>query len=87
MLYLACFDFLLHHKPDTLSQRADHGTDTEDNSNITLLAPKLFAAHALEGLEFTRPELDILHDIRKGVKNTEEEPIAKAIEELWKSST
>jgi hypothetical protein len=93
-LYLARFDFMLHHrpgksmgKPDALSRRADHGTGTRDNSNITLLAPKLFAVRALEGLEFAGPELDILRDIRKGVKNPEEEPIAKAVEQLRKSST
>jgi hypothetical protein len=43
-LYLTRFDFLLHHrsgksmgKLDALSQRADHGTSTDDNSNILLL--------------------------------------------------
>lgn len=93
-LDLACFDFMLHHrpgksmgKPDALSRRADHGTGMGDNSNITLLAPKLFVVRALEGLEFAGPELDILRDIRKGVKKLEEEPIAKAIEQLRKSST
>ena len=57
-LYLAHFDFLLHHrpgksmgKPDALSRRADHGTGASDNSDIVLLAPKLFAVRALEGLE------------------------------------
>ena len=74
-------------KLDALSRRADHGTGMGDNSNITLLAPKLFMVRALEGLEFTGPELDILRDIRKGVKNPEEEPIAKAVEQLRKSST
>jgi hypothetical protein len=94
LLYLARFDFLLHHrpsksmgKPDALSQRADHGTGADDNSNITLLTPKLFAVHALEGLEFASPELNILHDIRKGIKNPAEEPIAKAAAQLQKSST
>ncbi|KAG5715706.1 hypothetical protein E4T56_gene199 [Termitomyces sp. T112] len=49
-LYLANFDFSLHHKPgqsmgkpDTLSQRADHGMEEGDNSNIVLLCSKLFA--------------------------------------------
>jgi hypothetical protein len=71
-LYLAQFDFLLHHrpgksrcKPDTLSQRADHGTSADDNSNIMLLTTKLFAVCMLEGLEFASLELDILHDIHK----------------------
>ena len=52
-----------------------------------LLPPKLFAVRALEGLEFAGPELDILCDICKGVKNPEEEPIAKAVKQLRKSST
>src|SRR5437016_1359021 len=93
-LYLARFDFLLHHrpgksmgKPDALSRRADHGTGAGDNSDIVLLAPKHFAVRVLEALEFAGPELDILQDIRKGVRNPEEEPIAKAVKLLRKSST
>jgi hypothetical protein len=93
-LYLACFDFLLHHrpsksmgKPDVLSQMADHGTSADDNSDIMLLTPNLFAVHMLEGLEFTSPELDILQDICKGIKDPVEELIAKATEQLRKSST
>jgi hypothetical protein len=69
-LYLTQFNFLLHHrpgksmgKPEVLSWRADHGTGADDNSNIMLLTPKLFAVRALEGLEFTSLELDILHDM------------------------
>jgi len=72
-LYLAWFDFLLHHKPgksmgkpDALSWRADHGTSEGDNSNITLLTPKFFAVCALEGLEVAGAEVDILRDIRAG---------------------
>jgi len=93
-LYLSRFDFLLHHKPgksmgkpDALSRRADHGTGSADNSDIVLLAPKVFAVRALEGLEFKGPEVDILRDIRKGVKDPQEESIAKAAKELRKSST
>jgi len=43
-------------KPDTLSCRSDHGTGTDDNSDVVLLTPKLFVVHALEGLQFTGPE-------------------------------
>ena len=49
-LLLDRFDFLLHHHPgktmgksDVLSWRADHRTGTEDNQNLTLLTPNLFA--------------------------------------------
>ena len=93
-LYLARFDFLLHHKPgksmgkpDALSRWADHGTGSDDNSNITLLAPKLFVAQALEGLEVAGSELDILRDIRKGVKQPDEEPITKVVQQLRQSAT
>jgi len=48
---------------------------------------KLFAVRALEGLQFTRPEQDILRDIRQGTKQPKEEPIARATQELQKSST
>src|SRR6266581_4331300 len=71
-LYLARFDFVLHHKPgktmgkpDALSCRADHRTGADNNSNIVLLPPKLFVIHALEGLEFAGLEWDILRDIRQ----------------------
>jgi len=40
----------------------------------------------MEGLQFVGPEQDILRDIRKGVKHPEEEPIARAAQELRKSS-
>jgi len=93
-LYLSCFDFTLHHKPgkmmgkpDALSHRADHGTGADDNSDIVLLPPKLFAVHALEGLEFAGPEWDILWDVHRSTKRLEEEPVTKAVQELRKLST
>ena len=72
-------------KPDALSRRSDHGTGADDNSDVVLLTPKLFAVRALEGLEFTGPEQDILRDIRQGTKQPKEEP--RAAQELQKSST
>jgi len=94
LLYLSRFDFALHHKPgksmgkpDALSRRSDHGTGTDDNSDIVLLTPKLFVVRALEGLQFTGPEQDILRDIRQGTKQPKEEPVARAAQELRKSST
>ena len=69
-LLLARFDFLLHHRPgktmgksDTLSRRSDHGSSTDDNWNLTLLTPNLFAIRALEGLQVVREEKDILKEI------------------------
>ena len=74
-------------KPDALSCRADHGTSEGDNSDITLLTPKLFAIQALEGLRVVGLEVDILRDICKGSQDPEEEPVTKAVKELHKSST
>ena len=69
-LLLARFDFLLHHHPrktmgksDALSWRVDHRTGTEDNQNLTLLTPNLFAMRALEGLEVSGEEKDLLRQI------------------------
>jgi len=66
-LYLSCFNFMLHHKPgksmgkpDTHSCRSDHGTSADNNSDIVLLSPKLFAICAIEGLQFARLEQNIL---------------------------
>jgi len=74
-------------KPDALSRRSDHGTGADDNSDVVLLTPKLFAVRALEGLQFTRPEQDILQDVRQGTKQPKEEPIARAAQELQKLSS
>src|SRR4029077_6888302 len=56
-LFLARFDFVLHHRPgksmgksDALSRRADHGTGSDDNSNMVLLSPSHLAVCTLEGL-------------------------------------
>jgi len=85
-LYLARFNFLLHHrprhamgKPDALSRRADHGNGASDNENIVLLRLEFLAVHALEGVELTGMEQKILSNIHKENRNEDqEEPIAKA---------
>ena len=64
----------------------DHGTGTDDNSNIVFFNPKLFTVCAMEGLEFFGPEHNILRDIHKGVKHPGGEPITKTAQELCKSS-
>jgi hypothetical protein len=84
-LFLARFNFLLHHHPgksmgksDTLSHRADHRTGSKDNSDITLLTPAFFCAQALEGTEIVREEWSILTDIWKGTRDgRKEEVVAK----------
>ena len=85
-LYLANFDFTLHHKPgrsmgkpDALSRRADHGSGAGDNNNITLLRPELFAIRALEGVAVQGDEVNILRDIRRGNREgLQEDSVAKA---------
>jgi len=69
-LLLAQFDFIMHHSPgksmgktDTLSRRSDHGTGSEDNDNIVLIALNFFVVQALEGLEAAGEEQGILNDI------------------------
>ncbi|KAG5717884.1 hypothetical protein E4T56_gene1452 [Termitomyces sp. T112] len=69
-LYLANFNFSLHHKsewsmgkPDALSRQADHGTGVGDNNNIVLLKPELFAICTLEGIVAQEDEANILRNI------------------------
>ena len=92
-LLLARFDFLLHHRPrktmgksDALSRRSDHGSGTDDNRNLMLLTPGLFSVRALEGVQVTGEEKDILREIRRGMKDEDqEEVVVKAVKELKKS--
>ena len=89
-LFLARFNFILHHrsgksmeKPDALSRRADHGDGSNDNSDPTLLTLGFFAVCALEGLELFREERELLRDICKGTgEGDHEEAIAKVAKEL-----
>jgi len=69
-LYLARFDFKLTYrpghsigKPDTLSQRLDHGKGTSNNKDVILLRPELFAIQALEGIQSEGPKKNILREI------------------------
>ena len=58
----------------------------EDNRNVTLLTPDLFAIWGLEGLEVFREEKDLIKQIRRGTETeSHEEVIVKAIKELKKS--
>ena len=81
-LYLARFNFLLHHcpkhtmgKPDTLSRRADYGNGASDNENIVLLQLESLAVYALEGVELTDIEQKILTDIHKRNRNGDQEKL------------
>ena len=73
-------------KSNALSWRADHGTGTKDNQNVTLLTPDLFAIRALEGLEVSGEEKDLLKQIQREMETeTHEDLVVKAIKELKKS--
>ena len=73
-------------KSDTLSRRSDHGSGTDDNQNLTLLTPGLFSVRALEGVQVTGEEKDILREIRQGMEDEDqEEVVVKAVKELKKS--
>jgi hypothetical protein len=94
-LYLSQFDFTLYHrpgksmgKPNALSQRADHGSGSNDNSNLTLLGPELFRIHALSGLAIEGEEKTIAKDIRLSLRDGNlEEPVARAARELHMDRT
>jgi RNase H-like domain found in reverse transcriptase/Integrase zinc binding domain len=95
-LYLSRFNFAMHHRPghfmgksDALSHRVDHGTGTGDNSNVMLLCPEFFAAHAiraLSGLSLEGEEHNILWDIHKrNREGKQEDTVANSALELRKS--
>ena len=73
-------------KSNALSRRVDHRTGMGDNQNITLLTTDLFAIQALEGLEASGEEKDLLKQIRRETETEiHEDPVVKAIKELKKS--
>ena len=92
-LFLSRFDFTLEHKPgtsmgepDALSRRSDHGLSVADNKGITLLEPALFQIHALRATIVRGPEVDLLKEIREGLRDggAMEEPVAAAARQLQK---
>jgi hypothetical protein len=71
-LTMARFDFVMHHRPgksmgksDALSRRADHGSSSDDNRDITLLTLNFFAVWALEGVQVEGQERELLKLIRR----------------------
>ena len=72
-------------KPDALSRRSDHRSGMDDNQNLALLTPNLFAIRALEGRQVVGEEKDILKEIRLGMESEDqEEVVIMAIKELKK---
>ena len=58
-----------------MSRRSDHGSRAEDNQNLILLTPGVFATRALEGLQVVREEKDILKEIRHGMEMEDQEEV------------
>jgi hypothetical protein len=85
----------MHHQPgktmgksDALSRRSDHGSGAKDNDNMVLLTPNFLAFRALQGLQVTGKERDILKEIQCEMETgSKEEVVVKAIKELMKSLT
>ena len=70
LLYLARFNFKLHHCPshsigkfDILSQRLDHGTRSHNNKNVVLIKPEFLVVQVLEGVVVEGEEKTLLRDI------------------------
>lgn len=90
-LLLAQFDFELHHRPgrtmgrpDTLSRRADHGVSGDENKDVVLLSPEMFAIKALAAVDLTGDEGGMLREIREALQTRPEaeEEVVKAAREL-----
>ena len=74
-------------KSDALSRRADHGSGSDDNRNITLLTPNFFAVRATEGLEVAGEERDLLRLIQRETKSDElEDTVKQAVKALRSTS-
>jgi RNase H-like domain found in reverse transcriptase len=89
-LYLSCFNFELHHrsgvtmgKLDALSLRLDHGSGSDNNSNLILLRPKLFVVCTLEGLTLVGEEQGIIWEVRKAFGEASlEDEVSGAVQKL-----
>jgi hypothetical protein len=55
-------------KSDALLRRPDHGSGSQDNSNIVLLNADLFAVRAMEAVAVEGEEHEVLRDICAKVK-------------------
>jgi RNase H-like domain found in reverse transcriptase len=89
-LYLSRFDFELHHrhgvmmgKSDALSHRSDHGSGSDDNSDLVLLQPELFVVRTLEGLTLVGEQHGILREVRKAFREASlEDEVSGAVQKL-----
>jgi hypothetical protein len=91
---MARFDFVMHHRPgksmgksDALSRRADHGSGSDDNRDITLLTPNFFAVRVLEGVQVEGQEQELLKLIRWETRDGElKDAVSKAAKALKSTS-
>lgn len=79
-------------KPDALSRRPDHGTCTDDNSNIILLPPEHFgpgefAIQAMEGIQLKDNQVLLCEICKELQDGTLEDGVEKAARELRKSGS
>jgi hypothetical protein len=94
-LTMACFDFLMHHRPgktmgksDALSRQTDHGSGSDDNQDITLLTPNFFGVRALEGVELIGQDQELLRLICRETKGEEfKDTVNRAVKALRSTST
>jgi len=70
-------------KPDVLSRRPDHGSGNQDNDDLVLLKPELFAIWALERISMKGEEEEILEEVRRQMRVGEmEDKVVKAVAAL-----
>jgi hypothetical protein len=55
-------------KSDALLQHPDHGSGSQDNSNVVLLNADLFAVHVMEAVAVEGEEREVLCNIHAKVK-------------------
>jgi Integrase zinc binding domain len=73
-------------KSDALSCRSDHGSGSDDNSNLVLLQPELFVVRMLEGLTLVGEECGILQEVRKAFGEASlEDEVSGAVRKLRES--
>src|SRR5258707_15199723 len=86
-LYLSRFDFILTHKPgrqmgrpDALSRRADHLKGADDNTDFTLLTPKVFELRVMEAITLEGEEATFMEQIQQSTQY--DNPVVKALKAL-----
>ena len=95
LLYLARFEFKLHHYPghsisksDILSQRLYYSTRSHNNEDMILIKLKFLAIQVLEGMAIKSEKKTLLRNIYQANQlRKQEKPIAKAVYKLQQLPT